>query len=912
MSRSLAVMLLCLLPIFACMNTATAQCPAATSLVFNTVITSESRCAASGTATVSVSGGATPYTYSIIAGPVLAPPQSSNVLQSLEPGVYTVSVTDNCNTSVTGNFTITGTYAVPSPILTSQAPSCSGSSDGSITVNVTDGRAPFTYSLISPSPIITGPQASNVFTGLPAGTYTCQVADSCGNFQTRTVDLITSPGTIGIGGPTLQYLDCDSFAVYMSFFVSSYRPSYTITATLPDGSVVTHVLTAPVLNVDLIRDTFYTRFQHLAGTANMMSITITDQCGVTSSASFDLANGMDMVSTPLLTGGCSNNYSYAFDAFPFLHCGTVTYTLVDPFGAVVATQTNNSTFSGYPPGIGYQVIRQDCCKTDTLQFDWESAPPFSISWTQNMAYGPCKEGVTSLFIAFSNNGLADVVLVSGPPSVTYADGTVHTYTYPDTTYNVGSGAILGFFGVGTYKLYALDQCGNKDSVTVTFGPSDVRNTTFTASVINGCTDANKILLNVTSNSIYAPGFITVDPVYSQSVPQGDNSFSDSVVNLPAGTYHVTYQYQTEYGAVWMGMPDPGCDVIRDTLIIPPYVQPTFSPAAAIAVCGATRHVALLPDSSSGVLPYAFQAIAGPATTAQQASPVFPGLSAGTYTFLMADGCSNSFSRSVSIDTLAVPAVITSGSTCAGGAATFTLPSSPFYSYTWQYPNGSTSTGNSLTINPITASDLGNYNISVTSSIGGCTNTTSRNYMLDYCIVLPQTLLRFNGQWKGKNLELRWQTADETNLNGYIVERSTDGIVFTPLRQAGATYVPMHVYAVTDMQVPSGVVYYRLKMVLKNGAASYSNIISFQKAHAQPINVYPRLITGNTPVIVTYPVTNSSAFIRVVGIDGRVWRTVPVPPRSTETSIDVANLASGSYVIVFSANGVSVPTQVWRE
>jgi hypothetical protein len=77
-----------------------AQCPAATPLVINTVTVTESRCAASGTATVAVSGGSTPYTLSIVAGPTLAPPQSSNVLQSLEPGAYTVQVTDNCNTSL--------------------------------------------------------------------------------------------------------------------------------------------------------------------------------------------------------------------------------------------------------------------------------------------------------------------------------------------------------------------------------------------------------------------------------------------------------------------------------------------------------------------------------------------------------------------------------------------------------------------------------------------------------------------------------------------------------------------------------------------------------------------------------------------------------------------------------------------
>ena len=913
MRRSLPGMVLCLLPVFACMNTATAQCPAATPLVINAVAASESRCTASGKATVSVSGGATPYTYSIIAGPVLLPPQSSNVLQSLEPGAYTVQVTDNCNTSVTGNFTITGTYVVPLPVLTSQAPSCSGSSDGSITIDVTDGRAPFIYSLISPSPVLAGPQAGNVFTGLPAGTYTCQVADSCGNFQTRTVSLIVTPGAIGIGGPTLQYLDCDSFAVYMPSFVSSYRPPYTLTATLPDGSVATHVLTAPVLNAGLILDTFYTRFHHLTGAADMMSITITDQCGVTSSASFDLATGMDLFPTPALPSDCSSNYSYTFDASPSLHCSTVTYTLVDPFGAVVATQINNATFTGYPPGTGYQVIRQDCCKTDTLLFDWAGAPPFAISWLQNLPYASCKEGLTSLFIAFNyGSRLADIVLVSGPPSVTFADGTVHTYTYPDTTHNVGSGAELGYFGPGTYKFYAIDQCGNKDSATVSFAPSDVRNSTFTASVIKGCTDANKILLNVNSNSIYSPALITVNPVYSQMFPQGNNTFIDSVVNLSSGTYYATYQYQIEYGITWVGMTDPGCDVITDTLIILPYVQPTFSSSAAVAVCGATRQVALLPDSNSGVLPYEYQVIAGPATTSQQPSPVFPGLTAGTYTFLMADGCGNSFSRSMSIDTLAVPNIAVSGGTCTGVAATFTLPSNPFYNYTWQLPNGSTSTGNSLSFNPIKTSDTGTYKISVTSSIGGCTNTTSKNYTLSACMLLPETLLHFNGQWKGGNIGLDWQTADEINISGYIVERSTDGIAFTSLQQAGATYVPMHVYTVTDMQVPPGVVFYRLKIVLKNGVVNYSNVISFNKAHVQPINVYPRLITGHTPVIVTYPVANSTAFIRVVGIDGRVWRTVPVPPGSTETSIDVAHLASGSYVVVFSANGVVVPTRVWRE
>src|SRR5690349_9665977 len=138
MFRTLRSVMLCMLLIFAFVYASKAQCPAAIPLVINSVTATESRCLATGIATVSASGGSTPYTFSIIAGPKLSPPQSSNVLQSLEPGNYTVQVTDNCNTSVTRNFTVTGSYAPPEPTITTQAPSCSGSSDGSLTINVTN------------------------------------------------------------------------------------------------------------------------------------------------------------------------------------------------------------------------------------------------------------------------------------------------------------------------------------------------------------------------------------------------------------------------------------------------------------------------------------------------------------------------------------------------------------------------------------------------------------------------------------------------------------------------------------------------------------------------------------------------------------------------------------------------------
>ncbi|TDX02314.1 T9SS type A sorting domain-containing protein [Dinghuibacter silviterrae] len=911
--------LLCVLFALSCALTSEAQCPAATPPVINSVTATQSRCQASGTATVSASGGSTPYTYSIIAGPVLAPSQSSNIFNSLSPGTYTVQVTDNCNTTVTKSFTVTGTYAVPSLTVTSVNPSCPSSSDGSITMSVTNGRAPVTYALISPSPVTAGPQAGNVFTGLTAGTYTAQVKDSCGNIQTQNVTLAAAPSSMLVVGNNgvsiLQYISCDSFAVYLTFNYTNYKPPYTITATLPNGSTLTQVLTAPVVNNGSFYDTIRIRYNHITGNTDLLPITITNQCGVSSSGYITLSTGMDMTPDSTVASVCGRGYTYTFDEFPNLHCSTVTYTLISPSGAVLATQTNNSTFVGYPPGSGYKVIRQDCCGKDTLQFNWGETPPFQITYTLSLSYGTCIEGTSSLYITFNYNDIADAVLVSGPPSVTLPDGTVKTYTYPDTAYDVYNGGFIGYFGPGTYEMYVIDtSCGQKDSVTLTFGPGDVRNTVFGATLEKGCNNANKILLSVNNNNWWMPGTVTVNSTSAQLYNQYDESsatsYSDSVQNLPAGTYYASYQYSNIYGASYFrGQSTWPCTVDNDTIVIPPYTNPLFNSTPALAICGATREVALIPDTTTGVPPYQYQITAGPTTTGLQSSPVFTGLAAGTYTFQMIDACDNSYSHSISISTLAVPSVVTTGSTCVGSDVLFTLPYSPFFTYTWQYPNGTTSNGNTLALDPITTSDIGTYTVSLTSTIAGCTNTSSSSFSLNSCLALAETLLQFSGQWENGNIQLNWQTTDDINTSYYIVERSTDGIRFTPLQQVEAVGGN---YAVTDAHVPPGMVYYRLESVDKNGTYGYSNVLSFHNGNTQPFYVYPSLVTGNAYVTVTSPATGHISYIRVVSVDGKILKTIPVAAGVTQTSIDVSGLAAGVYFVVMNGDEGMLGAKMLKE
>ncbi|GGB00969.1 hypothetical protein [Puia dinghuensis] len=67
-----------------------------------------------------------------------------------------------------------------------------------------------------------------------------------------------------------------------------------------------------------------------------------------------------------------------------------------------------------------------------------------------------------------------------------------------------------------------------------------------------------------------------------------------------------------------------------------------------------------------------------------------------------------------------------------------------------------------------------------------------------------------------------------------------------------------------------------------------------------------------PELVAKPGATTTGFIRLVGIDGRVYRTITVPAGSTATSIDIAGLARANYFVVFAGNETVAATQVWKE
>ncbi|RKT00767.1 gliding motility-associated C-terminal domain-containing protein [Flavobacterium sp. 123] len=136
-----------------------------------------------GTASVVVSGGTAPYSYS------WSPSGGTWATASgLTAGNYTVTITDDNLATITKNFTITEPSAITASASQTNV-SCNGGSNGTASVTPSGGAGSYTYSW-SPSGG-TGATAS----GLSAGSYTVTIEDANGCSATRNFT-ITEPSAI--------------------------------------------------------------------------------------------------------------------------------------------------------------------------------------------------------------------------------------------------------------------------------------------------------------------------------------------------------------------------------------------------------------------------------------------------------------------------------------------------------------------------------------------------------------------------------------------------------------------------------------------------------------------------------------------------------------------------------------------
>jgi hypothetical protein len=236
-----------------------------------TYTTSESRCVATGSITINVSGGSGNFNFKAI-GPITTPVTSSNIITGLPPGYYTVQVKD-LNTGCVieqDSALVTGSYNDPRFQLAATDVSCVGN-DGSISlVNQQNGRAPFTYTIIAPSPSNIGASnATGNFSGLVAGEYSVQMQDSCGGVQVRRITIENY--SWWFDSVSVVRLDCETVNVFIR--VKDNHGNVNTSGTAFNGFLYGYVIdgdtTWSALN----------NFSVLLGTRHNLTLVVKDNCG---------------------------------------------------------------------------------------------------------------------------------------------------------------------------------------------------------------------------------------------------------------------------------------------------------------------------------------------------------------------------------------------------------------------------------------------------------------------------------------------------------------------------------------------------------------------------------------------------------------------------------------------------------
>lgn len=112
--------------------------------------------------------------------------------------------------------------------------------------------------------------------------------------------------------------------------------------------------------------------------------------------------------------------------------------------------------------------------------------------------------------------------------------------------------------------------------------------------------------------------------------------------------------------------------------------------------------------------------------------------------------------------------------------------------------------------------------------------------------LPVTpVVNFRGTETNNRINLEWQLTVPDRVHSCIIEKSIDGTQFNPVHEL--PIVPAGSIQAYNWSDPSTrisrVVYYRLKIVLRNGEITYSSVLPFpSQDNIGPLHVYPTHVT----------------------------------------------------------------------
>jgi len=165
--------------------------------------------------------------------------------------------------------------------------------------------------------------------------------------------------------------------------------------------------------------------------------------------------------------------------------------------------------------------------------------------------------------------------------------------------------------------------------------------------------------------------------------------------------------------------------------------------------------------------------------------------------------------------------------------------------------------------------------------------------------LATKLLEFTAVKNNNNAKLSWKLDQSTDYNSFDVERSFDGTNFTKIATQNKNQFSNGTiqFNHTDFNMPSGIIYYRIRVNELNGSSFYSKVAAINNKSTEVFEVNPNPATdhffishGSSKTIV--------ANLRILNAAGKTVKVLnkqTILPAS-KLRISVQDLPAGIYYV----------------
>ncbi len=449
-----------------------------------------------GAITFGVTGGISPYQYSINLGAY----QTLNSFTGLSAGSFNLRAIDNSGCFDDTVITLTQPTAVTLANIAITNPACHGSANGSLTITAAGGTPPYNYSVNN------GPFGSaNTIGSLAAGNYTIIVRDA-NNCTASGTATLTNPPSVFINGITIINPGCLGGGGTISFSGLGGSAPYTFSI---DGINYT----TPGIFSNLPGGTYTLYIKDANGCIDDSTLSISGSAAVTiSSLSFSKYVCAGQMNGTINVAASSSNPPLLYNIIP------------NP-------QQVSGNFSNLAAGV-YTVRSEDNqgCYTDTTVTILQ-APLTAID----------SVSVTNATCANTNNGALTIFASGGVQPLSYQLG--------GSGYTANNNYNNRF--PGTYFVYARDSAGCIVSGTATISsppPIVINSIVIQQPFCSSATDG-QISINVSGGvppylyAINASLFTTssaftnlIQGVYIVRIRDANNCQKDTTINLVANNY----------------------------------------------------------------------------------------------------------------------------------------------------------------------------------------------------------------------------------------------------------------------------------------------------------------------------------------------------------------------------------------